>query len=149
MLIEALASLALAGAPSHPSVGAPVGVLVIPRLHLRAVVHEGIGASVLARGPGHYPGTVLPGTPGTVAIAGHRVTHRRTFLHINSLRKNDRIIFITRRGRFVYRVFDTRIVRPRAIWVLNRAHRQRLVLTACHPPRTARFRYVVFAVRVA
>jgi sortase A len=148
VIIEALASVALTGAP-HPRVGAPVGVLVIPRLHLRAVVHQGVGAAVLANGPGHYPGTSLPGGAGTVAVAGHRVTHRRTFLQINELRKGDRIYFTTRRGRFTYRVVKERVVRPQATWVLRRTGRQQLVLTACHPPRTARFRYVVFAVRIA
>jgi sortase A len=148
VIIEALASLALAGAP-HLRVGAPVGVLVIPRLQLRTVVHEGIGGAVLANGPGHYPGTSLPGGAGTVAVAGHRVTHTRPFLQINRLRRGDLIYFTTRRGRFTYRVVKERIVRPRAIWVLRRTGRQQLVLTACHPPHTARFRYVVFAVRVA
>jgi LPXTG-site transpeptidase (sortase) family protein len=77
------------------------------------------------------------------------VTHRRTFLQINELRKGDRIYFTTRRGRFTYRVVKERVVRPQAIWVLRRTGREQLVLTACHPPRTARFRYVVFAVRIA
>ncbi|MFL5953879.1 MAG: class E sortase [Gaiellaceae bacterium] len=149
MVLEALASAVLAGAPTQPRVGAPIGVLVIPRLHLRAVVHQGIAASVLAGGPGHYPGSALPGATGTVAVAGHRVTHTRPFLRITSLRKNDRIYFITPRHRFVYRVSAERIVPPRDIWVLRPARRQRLVLTACHPPRTAARRYVVFAVRVA
>jgi sortase (surface protein transpeptidase) len=37
------------------------------------VVVEGSGPDQLAQGPGHYVGTAMPGQPGNVTIAGHRV----------------------------------------------------------------------------
>lgn len=58
-----------------PAVGAPFAFLHVPRLApdwSRAVV-EGTAQDQLAQGPGHYPGTALPGQPGNFAIAGHRV----------------------------------------------------------------------------
>src|SRR5262249_11047009 len=45
--------------------------IVIPRLALPMVTVEGTRESDLARGPGHYRITSLPGRRGTVAIAGH------------------------------------------------------------------------------
>jgi sortase A len=103
---------------------------------------------VLDRGPGHYPGTSLPGRGGTVGIAGHRVTHTRPFLRINQLRRGERIV-LTRLGRrHVYRVFTMRIVAPTQVWpVRRRPSVETLVLTACHPPRTDLRRLVVFAAR--
>ena len=49
--------------------GDAVGTIVVPRLGLRMVVVEGTSASQLARGPGRYRMTSLPGLGRTVAIA--------------------------------------------------------------------------------
>jgi LPXTG-site transpeptidase (sortase) family protein len=129
--------------------GARIGTIRIARLHATYVFRQGISANVLQFGPGHYPQTKLPGQPGTVAIAGHRVTHTRPFLRINLLRAGDLIVIRTSWGTFRYSVYAMRIVRPTAVWVLMRHSRTpRLVLTACHPPHTATFRIVVFARQV-
>jgi len=130
--------------------GRPIATLILPRLGEKLVVRQGISASVLQYGPGHYPGTSFPGEPGTVAIAGHRVTHTRPFLRLNLLRKGDPITLVTRRRRFRYRVYAMKIVSPASVWVLMRhSHVRRLVLTTCHPPRYATHRLVVFAREVA
>jgi sortase A len=135
-------------APAQLQPGARLGVLLIPRLGIQVVIRQGTTSRWLALGPGHYPATSLPGQPGTVAIAGHRVTHTHPFLQINRIRIGDRIRVITRSGRFIYRVTQERIVLPSAVWVLQPRSFQQLVLTACHPPGSARFRFVVFARRV-
>jgi sortase A len=83
-----------------------------------------------------------------VAIAGHRVTHTHPFLKLNLIRLGDVLVIQTARGRFRYRVNAKRVVLPSATWVLFRHRKlQRLVLTACHPPHSARYRYVVMATR--
>ncbi len=133
---------------AQPAAGAVLGRLIIPRLGLNVLVRQGTSAAVLALGPGHYPSTSLPGRGGTIAVAGHRVTHTHPFLRLNSLRKNDLIVFVTRR-RYMYRVFMMRILPPHQVWPLQRRSTEQVVLTACHPPRTARSRIVVFAERVA
>jgi sortase A len=158
----ALAAAALAiGAPAgstpagaHPhraaariGTGALLGTITIPRLHESERLYEGVAAAVLARGPGHYPATPLPGQPGTAAIAGHRVTHTHPFLRLNLLRRGDAVIVRTRNGVFRYRVYRMAIVRPNDTWVLRNGPREHLVLTACHPPRRATLRLVVFARR--
>jgi sortase A len=144
-IATAVTALAL-GVPAAPAAGTPVATLEIPSLGLRAVVQQGVTAEVLARGPGHYPGTSLPGGGGTVGIAGHRVTHTRPFLRLNELRHGARIV-LTRLGRrHAYRVFAMRIVAPTEVWpVRRRPAVETLVLTACHPPRTDLRRLVVFA----
>jgi sortase A len=129
--------------------GQPIGRIVIPRLGESLVFRQGVGASALQFGPGHYPQTSLPGQPGTVGIAGHRVTHTRPFLHLNLLRRGDVITLVVHGRRFRYRVYAMHVVSPTSLWVLMlRSRIQRLVLTTCHPPRTANFRLVVFARRI-
>jgi sortase A len=137
-------------APARIPVGHPIGWLLIPRLGDSLVFRQGVRDTVLQYGPGHYPQTSLPGEPGTVGIAGHRVTHTRPFLQLNRLRRGDMITLVVHGRRFHYRVYAMRIVTPTALWVLMlRSHVQRLVLTTCHPPRRATFRLVAFARRVA
>src|ERR1700747_346185 len=73
----------LPAAMSPLRLGAPVATLSIPRIHFDGLAHQGVGATQLALGPGHYPSSAYPGEPGTAAFAGHRVTHTHPFLQIN------------------------------------------------------------------
>lgn len=125
--------------------GDPLGRLRVPRLGLSTVLVEGTGAGQLRRGPGHYPGTALPGRPGTVAIAGHRTTYGAPFRHIDRLRPGDVIQAAMPYGTFTYRVERTRIVAPTAVWVTQSVGYDRVVLSACHPLYSAAKRIVVFA----
>jgi sortase A len=136
-----------APAAAPPAAGAPFATLAIPSIGLRALVREGVTADVLAGGPGHYPGTSAPGRGGTIALAGHRVTHTRPFLRINELRRGQPIVVTRRSRRYLYRVSAMRIVSPTDVSALRRTHVETLVLTACHPPRTDLRRLVVFAQR--
>ena len=140
--------LPAAMSPGPFRLGAPVATLSIPRIHFHGLAHQGIGATQLALGPGHYPSTAFPGEPGTVAFAGHRVTHTHPFLQINLLRRGDVITVSTKWGRFRYRVYREEIVLPTDVNVLRNVGFQQLVLTACHPPHSALERYVVFARRI-
>ncbi|HEV2766732.1 MAG TPA: class E sortase, partial [Acidimicrobiales bacterium] len=66
--------------------GVPViGRLEIPALGLDAPLHQGIELRVIDHGPSHWPGTALPGQPGNVVVAGHRVTNTRPFRNIHTL----------------------------------------------------------------
>jgi sortase A len=89
-----------------PAVGSPELRMYVPALGrgwVRTVL-EGVGQDVLARGPGHYPGTALPGSPGNVAIAGHRVGHGAPFDAAADVRSCDAVVLEARTGWFVYRV---------------------------------------------
>jgi sortase A len=125
--------------------GDAVGRLRIDRIGLSSVVLEGTNADDLRRGPGHYPGTPLPGQSGTVAIAGHRTTYGAPFRKIDKVRSGDDIVVTMPYGRFTYRVERTRIVKPTDVWVVDKRSFDRLVLTACHPLYSAAERIVVFA----
>ena len=125
--------------------GDPVGRLRADSIGLDAIVVHGTGGATLRKGPGHYPGTPLPGARGTVAIAGHRTTYGAPFRDVDQLEEGDRIELRMPYGRFVYRVERSLIVAPTAIWVTRPRAYDRLVLTACHPLYSAAKRIAVIA----
>jgi sortase A len=125
--------------------GDPVGRLRAPAAGISDVVVQGTGAGDLRKGPGHYPGTPLPGERGTVGVAGHRTTYGAPFRRLDRLRPGDPIELTTPYGRFTYEVERSRIVPPTAIWVTNRVGHDRLIMSACHPLYSAAQRIVVFA----
>jgi sortase A len=125
--------------------GDPLGRLRIPKIGVSAVYVEGTATADLRSGPGHYPGTPLPGEHGTVAIAGHRTTYGAWFRRINQLKPGDPVFITMAYGRFTYRVERTRIVAPTALWVTRRVGYDRLILSACNPLYSAAQRIVVFA----
>jgi len=98
------------------------------------VALEGTSQDVLADGPGHYPGTPLPGERGNVAFAAHRAGHGDPFLDFDRLRAGD--VVELRQGNVVWTyVIDTApvIVPATASWVLDPIPGRRLTLTTCWP----------------
>jgi sortase A len=110
---------------------------------------EGIGLDVLAGGPGHWPGTAMPGDPGNAVVAGHRVTHTHPFLDIDQLQTGDQVIFTTAAGRFVYAITESFVVTPDATWIANPTPDSTMTLFACHPKHQKTHRYVVLGHLVA
>jgi sortase A len=125
--------------------GDPMGRIVIPAIGVSEVFVEGTGTGDLRAGPGHYPGTPLPGERGTVAIAGHRTTYGAPFRNVDDLERGDRIELRMPYGRLTYAVERTRIVPPTELSVIDRVAFDRLVLSACHPLYSAAKRIIVFA----
>lgn len=72
----------------------------------RAVV-EGVDHNSLAIGPGHYPGSQLPGQRGNTAFAGHRDGQGAPFSEIDSLDTCAPVVVETRDRWLVYRVLPT------------------------------------------
>ena len=128
--------------------GGADGLILIPALHVDAAFVEGIAEEDLAKGPGHYPDTPMPGRGGNVAIAGHRTTHGAPFWSLDSLHEGDDITLITRKGRFVYRVRWVKVASPFADWVVGPTAQPSLTLTTCWPRFSASHRFVVRAVQV-
>jgi sortase A len=127
------------------SIGDPLGRIEIPELGARFVFIEGASGSELAKGPGHYPGTAMPGERGTVGVAGHRTTHLAPFRHIDGLERGDQIVLEMPYGVFRYSVDGTKVVKPTDTAALRRTGHDRLVLTTCTPPFSAAKRLVVDA----
>ena len=128
-----------------PTEGDAVARIVIPKIDVDKVVVEGVGVPDLKKGPGHYPGSPLPGQPGNAAIAGHRTTYGAPFSRLDELLPGDVIDVATRQGRFRYRVHETKVVKPSQTEVLDPTTDARLTLTTCHPRFSAAERMIVVA----
>jgi sortase A len=127
----------------------PLTRLVIPKIGLDAVVIEGTSLDVLAKGPGHYPASPLPGEPGNVAIAGHRTTYGKPFADLDKLAPGDSAILETPIGAYTYQMvvpFDNHanpfVVNPGDWWVTNPTAQPSLTLTTCTPKGSARHRLI-------
>ncbi|MGQ0616843.1 MAG: class E sortase [Acidimicrobiia bacterium] len=133
--------------PEPPAPGEPAARLEIPGIGLDVYVVQGVSDADLRKGPGHYPGTPLPGEAGNAAIAGHRTTYGAPFGRVDELEPDDEIIVTTDRGRHRYVVADPpyEIVAPDRVDVLGDKGDNRLTLTACHPKYSAAERIVVSA----
>jgi sortase A len=131
--------------PPAPPDGDAAAHIAIPKIGLDKIVVEGVSVADLKRGPGHYPGSPMPGQPGNAAIAGHRTTYGAPFNRIDELNPGDEILVTTLQGSFRYEVTDQQIVTPDQVEVLNDFGDNRLTLTACHPKLSARQRIVVIA----
>ncbi|CAN5179200.1 class E sortase [soil metagenome] len=135
-----------ADAPLPPPAGEAVAILSIPKIEVEKAVVEGVGVGDLQKGPGHYPGTPMPGQPGNAAIAGHRTTYGAPFFSLDELEMGDEILVRTLQGEFRYEVDRKTVVLPNQIEVLDSTEEARLTLTTCNPRFSAAERLIVSAV---
>ena len=140
------------GAPGNPELGEAFLFLHIPRFGAdwnRAVL-EGVDPAELNSGPGHYPGTALPGQVGNFALAGHRVGLGSPFHKNDELEPGDPVIVETADTWLVYRVTGSEVVDPHNTSVVGyplpgRPERLWLTMTTCHPKFSNRERLVTHA----
>jgi hypothetical protein len=59
---------------------------------------------VVDHGPGHWPGSAMPGRRGNAVFAGHRVTHDHPFMDLDLLAPGDKVIFDMAHGTFTYAI---------------------------------------------
>ena len=134
--------------PVSPPGGA-LDHIVIPAIAVNRYVVQGVAEQDLQMGPGHYPGTPLPGQVGNVGIAGHRTTYGAPFFRLNALGKGDLIYLTDLSGTtWVYSVERQWVVSPSDVAVLDPTRGADLTLTTCNPRFWATTRLVVRAVLV-
>jgi sortase A len=150
---------------SDPPLGSGIAILRIPRLGTKYVfvIVQGTSTADLIKGPGHYPGTAMPGQLGNFAVAGHRTTYEHPFYSINRLKPGDPIVLETRTRWLTYTVENIpgtaaryqEIVSPSDIAVAYAVPDQPdaslpptqrvLTFTSCNPRYSAAQRIVVHA----
>lgn len=136
--------------------GHALALLRIPRLgaDYKYAIVEGVGPEELRKGPGHYPGTALPGQIGNFVISGHRTTYAAPFKKIDELRRGDEIVVDAAEARYTYRVDRKEIVDPTDLAVIDpvprhpsrRPSKAVITMTTCHPEYSARQRLIVYGV---
>jgi sortase A len=138
----------------HLVTGKPFAFIRIPRFGAawRFAIVQGTGLPQLALGPGHVPGTALPGQIGNFAVAAHRVTAGNPFYRLNDLRPGDEVMIETGAATYTYQVTTTELVLPDDTAVLDpvpghpRQHPSQAMITliTCDPPWTGTHRIIVF-----
>ncbi|MET0416324.1 MAG: sortase, partial [Actinoplanes sp.] len=105
--------------------------------------------------PGHYPDTAKPGEVGNFSVAGHRI--KKIFWRLDEMQTGDVIGVETRDSWYVYRVYDSDIVKPSAVQVVApvpnepaaKPTKALLTLTTCNPKYNNYQRLIVHAELVA
>ncbi len=129
------------------AIGAPIGRIVVSSIGLDEVVVEGVDDETLNAGPGHLPGSVLPGEPGNAVISAHRDRH---FRPLGRIAVGDTIDVETLKGRSRWIVVSRRVVRA-GVPALFETEAPTLTLTTCWPVRylgTAPDRLLVQAIEL-
>jgi sortase A len=145
----------LAGAPiqavsTKAGVTSPIGRIQIPKLHIDQKVFNGVDDAALLNGPGHWPGTPLPGQKGNAVISGHRGTHTRPFLRVNLLDAGDKVIVTAADTTTTY-VVQRVVIVPQSKYVPfvlkqpTNPQAELLTLFACNPLTSHEQRIVVQA----
>lgn len=134
--------------------GSGLALLRIPRLgrSYHYVIIEGVSLDDLRKGPGHYPGTAMPGQVGNFVVSGHRTTYAAPFNQVDRLRDGDEILVDTRSTQYVYRVTGEKVVKPTEVDVTapvpfhpgQHPAKRLITLTTCHPKYSAARRLIVF-----
>jgi sortase A len=136
-------------APPADNASEPVtllGHIAIPKIGLSVDMFEGVTLSTFDHGPGHWPGTALPGQIGNVVIGGHRVSHSRPFRYLDRLSPGDTVLFTVNGVTSTYVVKSTEIVAPTDVAIIDQTPAKTATLFACHPPGSTSERIVVHLV---
>jgi sortase A len=111
-------------------VDAPLGLLMISKIHLKVPIYDGTDDLTLDRGVGRILGTAKAGALGNIGIGGHRDGF---FRGLKDLSAKDEIEIILPGKSETYVVNQTRLVDPRDVSVLKPTHQPSLTLVTCFP----------------
>lgn len=127
--VERGRALASGSAQGESAEGAPVARLVIPKIALDDIVLEGVTPVALNGGPGHLPGSSLPGAEGNAVISAHRDRH---FRRLGELSIGDTISTRTLTDSVSWLIVSRRVV-DREAPAIRKESGQVLTLTTCWP----------------
>lgn len=149
--------------PSSVATG-PEPKLIIPKINVEIPVvydepsvEEHAVQKALERGVLHYATTPNPGEIGNGVIFGHssnnilnKGKYKFAFVLLKRLENGDTFIIQKDSKRYVYRVFDKKIVPPSDVSVLNNSAKPAtFTLITCDPPGTSINRLVVTAEQIS
>ena len=139
----AAAQLAEGAVKKETDVPFPKTKIELPDIGVDAVVVSGVDEESLRRGPGHFPGTALPGQSGNCVIAAHRNVYGSWFYKLDELFPGQSIYLETPQGKYEYRVVriflnadtDTALLQSPPADASGKIPSQ-LTLITCTTPRT-------------
>lgn len=122
----------------------PLGRIAIPAIGIDAPMFDGIRLPTFDMGPGHWPGSAMPGQLGNVVIGGHRTESNADFGDLDVLAPGDEVIMTDNSGAsFTYLVQSTEIIDPFAATIIYQTREMTATLFACHPKGSTDQRIVV------
>lgn len=134
-------------APIDDEASEPVimlGSLAIPSIGVDAPLFEGIRLPTFDLGPGHWPGSAMPGQIGNMVVGGHRTDGNADFRDLDQLRPGDEMIVTGTDGiQHTYVVDYSEITDPFAARMIHQTTDHTATLFACHPPGSISHRIVV------
>ena len=119
-----------------------IGRIRIPKLGVDQKLMHGVTLNNIDHGPSHWPGPPMPGEMGNVVVAGHRVTHTRPFRNVDQLQPGDLVELDANGVKATYSMYETFIVPPSGMHIVENTPEPILTTFGCHPPGSARYRIV-------
>lgn len=106
----------------------------------------------LRNGVIHYPGTALPGDNGNVVLTGHSSYYawdpgrfKDVFALLHQVKLKDKVIVYFNQKKYVYEVYNIKVVMPKDVDVLATSPTEKLTLITCTPIGTNLKRLIVEA----
>ncbi|MFH1533987.1 MAG: class D sortase [Nitrospirota bacterium] len=100
----------------------------------------------------HYPGTSLPGETGNSVITGHSSyfpwdpgRFKDVFALLEDVVEGDKVVVYYEQDKYIYEIYDIKIVLPEDIEVLKQTPEEKLTLITCWPVGTNLKRLIVSA----
>jgi sortase A len=126
-----------------------------PVIYDQSTVSETAFLQALQNGVVHYPSTAFPGQEGNIVIFGHSSeawwapgNYKYVFTLLDKLQIQDLVYLNYKGARYVYRVYDIKVVQPNDLSVLNQSSGHLLTLLTCTPVGTASKRLVIRAEQI-
>lgn len=151
--------------PASSAVG-PESKIVIPKINVEIpviydepTINEAAIQRALEKGVVHYPTTSNPGEIGNGVIFGHSANnilnkgkYKFAFVLLKRLETGDTFYLQKDGKRYVYKVFDKKVVSPSEVSVLYPSYPDKpstFTLITCDPPGTSLNRLVVVAEQIS
>lgn len=124
-----------------------IALIQIDKIDLKLPVLEGATKANMKHAAAHITETTPIGEVGNAAIAAHRArTKGRLFNRLNEVENGDIITVTTNGQTYKYKVFDTLVVEPTDVSVLNRNDKDKiLTLITCDPLVNPTHRLIIHA----
>jgi len=142
---------------SDPRIIIPKINVDIPVVYDETSTNDKLVQHALERGALHYATTSKPGEKGNVVIFGHssnnilnRGKYKFAFVLLSKLEQNDTFILNKDGVRYVYKIYEKKIVKPDDLSVLSATDRTSVAtLITCDPPGTSRNRLIVVGEQIS
>lgn len=140
-----------------PKIVIPKINVEIPVVYDEPSIEEAAVQKALERGVLHYGNTPNPGEQGNGVIFGHssnnilnKGKYKFAFVMLRYLEVGDTFMLHKDGKRYVYRVYEKRVVKPEEVSVLNGTGKPAsFTLITCDPPGTSINRLVVFGEQIS